>query len=98
LDVITDTETASGESTASESAESILVRLRDMAIDRIKKDPLLSAGIAAAAGFALGGGLASGTFLRAVKRSVMLGLQIIVIPTLVGRLRDLMSDAVEDEE
>ncbi len=94
-----DTETVSGESTAAEgSAESILLRLRNMAVDRIREDPLVYTGIAAAAGFALGGGLASGTFLRAVKRSVMLGLQIIVIPTLLGRLREMMSEAALDED
>lgn len=70
-------------------------RLRTLALERIRERPLLAAGLTAAAGFVIGGGLASGTTLRVLRRSIGLALQIAVIPALLNRVRDSLLDEVE---
>lgn len=72
-----------------------LSRLQRMVSERLRARPLLVAGLTAAAGFVVGGGLASGTTLRVVRRSVGLALQMAVIPVLLNRLRESLLDEVE---
>jgi hypothetical protein len=72
-----------------------LGRLRTLAFERVRERPLLAAGLTAAAGFVIGGGLASGTTLRVLRRSIGLALQIAVIPALLNRVRDILLDEVE---
>jgi hypothetical protein len=70
-------------------------RLRTLAVKQIRERPLLTAGLTVAAGFVIGGGLASGTTLRVLRRSVGVALQIAVIPALLTRLREALLDQVE---
>lgn len=67
---------------------------RRKALDEYQKNPLLGAGVALAAGFVLGGGLAAGTTLRTLRKSVGLVLQVAVMPALLSRLRDAIIDEV----
>ena len=73
---------------SSSSEESMLDHLQDRLRERIRQEPLSSAGIAAAAGFVLGWGMANRTVLLALKASAALALQTIVIPVLVKRLKE----------
>jgi hypothetical protein len=58
------------------------------AVDGLRRKPLLGAGIAAAAGFLLGGGLTNASTLRVLGKSVRLAFQLAVVPALVSRLED----------
>jgi hypothetical protein len=70
-------------------------RLRALATKQIRERPLMTAGLTVAAGFVIGGGLASGTTLRVLRRSVGVALQMAVIPALLTRLREALLDEVE---
>jgi hypothetical protein len=70
-------------------------RLPALAANSFQRQPLLSAGLAAAVGFVIGGGLANGTGLRLLRRSVVLALQMAAIPALLALLRDKLLDMVE---
>lgn len=83
------------ERAASGGGDSRLRHLRRMASEKIRERPLLAAGLTAAAGFVIGGGLTSGTALRAMRRSVGLALQMAVIPVLISRLKDSLLGEVE---
>lgn len=72
-----------------------LHKARAWAVDHVRESPIRSVGIAAGAGFVLGGGLASATTLRVLRKSVAVTLQMTVLPILVMRLRDLLMDATE---
>lgn len=67
---------------------------RRKALDQYRNNPLLGAGVALAAGFVLGGGLATGTSLRTLRKSVGLVFQAAVVPVLLSRLRDAIVDEV----
>lgn len=67
---------------------------RRRALDVYREKPLLGAGVALAAGFVLGGGLATGTTLRTLRKSVGFVFQAAVVPTLVSRLRDAIVEQV----
>jgi hypothetical protein len=67
---------------------------RRKALDEYRQNPLLGAGVALAAGFVLGGGLATGTTLRMLRKSVGLVFQAAVMPALLSRLRDAIVDEV----
>ena len=70
-------------------------KLRAKALKQIRERPLTVAGLTLAAGFVLGGGLATGTALRVLRRSLGLALQMAVIPALLTRLRDTLVDEAE---
>lgn len=64
-------------------------------MEKIKERPLWCAGIAAGAGFVLGGGLASPAALRLLRKSVGLVLQLTVMPMVVGRLQEALGDLAD---
>jgi hypothetical protein len=72
-----------------------LGRLGRLATAKVRERPLLAAGLTVAAGFVIGGGLASGTTLRVLRRSVGLALQMAVVPALLTRLRETLLDQTE---
>ncbi len=78
------------------SSNARFTRLRATVVKQIRERPLTVAGITMAAGFVLGGGLATGTSLRLLRRSLGLALQMAVIPALLARLRETMLDEAED--
>jgi hypothetical protein len=65
-------------------------QMRAEASDRFKERPLLYTGLAAGAGFLLGGGLATATTLRVLRNSASLILQLTVVPYLLTHLRDML--------
>jgi len=70
--------------------------IRARVVARFKESPLLYAGIAAGAGFVLGGGLATPTALRVFRKSALLALQATVVPLLFSRLQDAVSANAEE--
>lgn len=67
-------------------------KLRATIAKQIRERPLTCAGLTLAAGFVIGGGLATGTTLRVLRRSLGLTLQMAVVPALLTRLRDAVLD------
>jgi hypothetical protein len=82
---------------AETEASSKFREIRDEAMERIKARPIVYAGIAAGAGFVLGGGLATRTTLRVLKNSASLILQMTVVPYLLTQLRDMLVEPAEQE-
>lgn len=70
--------------------------LRKRAVARIRERPLLCAGLSAAAGFVVGGGIATGTGLRIIRRALAITVQIAVIPALLARLRETLLDELDE--
>jgi len=70
------------------SGKETLEELRAKVRERFKENPVLYTGVAATAGFLVGGGLLSGTTLRLLRRSLILALQLTVVPVLLDRMRE----------
>lgn len=83
-------EAASTLEDAESEVESRFKRMRDDAIARFKERPLFYTGVAAGAGFLLGGGLVTSTTLRILRNSAALMIQVTVVPYVLARLRDML--------
>ncbi len=72
-----------------------LGRVRSYIATQVREHPLRCAGLTAAAGFVIGGGLATRTTLRALRRTLSLAVKTAVVPALLMRLRDTLMGDVE---
>ena len=65
-------------------------------VDRIRERPIAWLGVAAGAGFVLGGGLATPPALRLLRKSLGLAIEWMIVPLLVSQLQSAVTRESDD--